>query len=71
MTTGPHEPGKLHGMDAEEADEAAAEQDEGIVERENELAPGGHDDRQVNPHDREDRGTAGDPDARDPEAGQP
>jgi hypothetical protein len=70
MTTGPHEPGSIRS-DAENADEAAADRDEGIVEPETELAAGGHDDRQVNANDREDSGTAGDPDRDDPEAGQP
>ena len=71
MTTGPHEPGKITGMSVEDADEAAAERDEGIVERENELAPGGHDDRQVNANDRAGRDAAGEPGTHDPEPGQP
>jgi len=71
MTTGPQDSRKRTAPAAEDADEAAAARDEGIVEPESELAAGGHDDRQANKNDKPASGTVGDPDITDPEAGQP
>jgi hypothetical protein len=53
MTTGPFEPSSLSGPDEEDAEDVAEDRDAGIVERESELAPRGHDDRQANPEDPE------------------
>ena len=69
MTTGPHETAFPGNPDAEDADEAAAGRDDGMVEQENELARGGHDDRQVNPND-EVGPTAEDVPTRDVDDGQ-
>lgn len=57
MTIGPQEPGRLAGQDPEDAEDAAASYNEGIVEPETELAAGGHDDRQVNENDKDLRST--------------